>query len=204
MHVKDAQRIAGLLTFIAVSYVPARYFARTVYTALRGLSDTEWFKWSDDAREELMRWRSFVHGWNGSISYDPERVLAVFTDGALEKHNGRAGWGGHYLHHEAHGVLDLADYSAAEAKSSSFIEILAVTFTLQHFASFLRGEVVLVHTDSFTAWSYITKAGGKFEHLHCAVRRLWKWCLENRVELRAKWIPRSANKHADALSKLFY
>jgi hypothetical protein len=79
---------------------------------------------------------------------------------------------------------------------------MAVELTLKHFAQFLEGEVVLIRSDNTSTCAYINKQGGTKSWEMCAQAcRLWSWCLERDMLLRAVFIPGVSNVSADSLSR---
>ena len=81
-------------------------------------------------------------------------------------------------------------------------EMRAVELSLHHFQDQLRGQSVLVRSDNTTTCAYINKQGGtKSWDLCLLAQRLWLWCLQQDIHIRATYIPGKSNTPADALSR---
>ena len=82
------------------------------------------------------------------------------------------------------------------------LELTAVEFSLRHFLPSLRGKVVLVRSDNTTTCAYINRQGGtRSSHLCAIACRLWNWCLDQDILIRAAYIPGVVNIPADSLSR---
>ena len=81
------------------------------------------------------------------------------------------------------------------------LELRAVVLSLRHFLPLVQGQVVLVRSDNTTTCAYINKQGGtKSSDLCAQACRLWQWCLDHNIVIRAAYIPGVVNVPADALS----
>jgi hypothetical protein len=82
------------------------------------------------------------------------------------------------------------------------LELLAVELSLHHFVDRLQGKVVLVRSDNTTTCAYINRQGGTRSWELCAQAcRLWLWCIQHQIAIRAVYIPGPDNVPADALSR---
>lgn len=118
---------------------------------------------------------------------DP-RVAVVFTDAS-----GGGGLGFHF------GSVD-GVASSADRTSSTEVELAAIVFAIRANADALRGRTVLVATDSRCAFAAVAK-GSAGPGGTSAIRKLQELCDELQLLLVPAWVRRSANTHADALSK---
>jgi hypothetical protein len=84
----------------------------------------------------------------------------------------------------------------------NFKEMMAVFLTIQHFEDRIAGQVVQVRSDNTTTCVYINKGGGTRSHNLCHLAiRMWDWCIQRQIELRAVHVPGVQNLLADHLSR---
>ena len=162
-------------------------------------------QWSqaDDSEDTLIRlsqesiadvrwWIDRSNLTRGSPLRPPSPSKHLFTDASLE------GWGAHLDFKELSGVWD-PPFNSWHINS---LELEAVRLALCHWASLLRGQVVLVATDNSTVVSYVNKQGGTRSLTLCRqVRSLLLWCWDNDIQVRARHIPGKLNVLADSLSR---
>jgi hypothetical protein len=81
-------------------------------------------------------------------------------------------------------------------------ELMAVELTLKEFSLRLAHKLVLVRSDNTTTCAYVNKQGGTHSPDLCMQAwRMFLWCLEHDITLRAVYIPGVENVHADSLSR---
>ena len=84
------------------------------------------------------------------------------------------------------------------------LEILAVKYGLQLFASIIKNRHVLVRCDDTTEVSYISNMGGTHSRLCNAIARdMWVWCIAQHVWITITHIPGNLNQGADFNSRNF-
>lgn len=70
------------------------------------------------------------------------------------------------------------------------------------FASNLSNEEILLRLDNTTAICYINKAGGiQFPHLSKLARKIWQWCENRKIWIRASYFASKENVRADTASR---
>lgn len=84
----------------------------------------------------------------------------------------------------------------------NYLELLAVWLALKHFLSFIKGQHVLVKTDTATVIAYISWQGGTCSlQLHQLARRLIVWSKTRLLSLSVTHVPGILNRGADLLSR---
>ena len=86
----------------------------------------------------------------------------------------------------------------------NILELRAIQFALFAFRTFLAHCYVRLHCDNTTAISYINKFGGcRNTSMNYLSRKIWLWCIDNKVSITAIHIPGIHNILADRLSRKF-
>ncbi|XP_011860538.1 PREDICTED: uncharacterized protein LOC105557794 [Vollenhovia emeryi] len=119
-------------------------------------------------------------------------VTEIFSDSSL------TGWGSY-----CNGLKTFGFWNKQEKKYHiNYLELLAAFFAVKCFASELSQCEVLLRIDNTTAISYINRAGGvQFPHLSELLKKIWAWCEEREIWLKASYIPSSKNIEADKASR---
>ena len=86
--------------------------------------------------------------------------------------------------------------------SSTWREVKAIELYLRQFVHNLQSKTVKFFTDSKCAESVIAVGSSK-PHLHELALSIFSVCAQNSIDLEVQWVPRSLNKTADTLSKVF-
>ena len=86
-------------------------------------------------------------------------------------------------------------------QSSRWRELSVIEFSLQSFASVLKGSHVKWFTDSQAA-AKIVEVGSMKLGLHKMARRIFDICIRSGIHLEVQWIPRTSNQQADYVSRL--
>ena len=86
-------------------------------------------------------------------------------------------------------------------QSSTWRELSVIEFSLQSFASVLKGSHVKWFTDSQAA-AKIVEVGSMKLGLHKMARRIFDICIRSGIHLEVQWIPRTSNQQADYVSRL--
>ena len=87
------------------------------------------------------------------------------------------------------------------SKSSNWIELAAIDFSLESFAPVLEGSLVKWFTDSQSA-AKIVEVGSMKLDLHRLAVKIFQFCAEYNIRLEVQWIPRTENEKADYISRL--
>ncbi|KYQ54576.1 hypothetical protein ALC60_14850 [Trachymyrmex zeteki] len=141
--------------------------------------------------EDLIWWKL-----NAVIGSNPIRtqvyIIEIFSDSSL------SGWRCYCKGSEAFGF-----WNRQERKNHiNYLELLAAFFAIKCFASKLSQCEILLRLDNNTAIAYVNKAGGvRFPHLSKLSRKIWEWCEERKIWLRASYIPLAENIEADRASR---
>ena len=91
--------------------------------------------------------------------------------------------------------------SVERAKSSSFLELLAVYLALKSFQNFIIGKKVKIFSDNQNVVR-IVRAGSSIIHLQQIAVDIFSFCRTNSMSFQAQWIPRGDNELADYLSRV--
>lgn len=120
-------------------------------------------------------------------------VREIFSDASL------SGWGAASGENRTRGWWAEADKLA----HINFLELKAVYFALQCFASDLRDCEVLVRVDNTTAIACINRFGSvRHPHLLSLSRQIWRWCESRNIFIFASYIASIANRIADSESRV--
>ncbi|XP_070518817.1 uncharacterized protein [Cardiocondyla obscurior] len=133
---------------------------------------------------------------NAIIGSNPFKTLnfkiEIFSDSSL------SGWGCYCNNKKAFGFWNEQE----KRNHINYLELLVAFFALKCFASNLLECEILIRIDNMTAISYINRAGGvQFPHLSELSRKIWEWCEEKKLWLKASYIPSTKNNEADEASR---
>jgi hypothetical protein len=119
-------------------------------------------------------------------------VMEIFSDSSL------SGWGCY-----SNGMRAFGFWNEQERKNHiNYLELLAAFFAIKCFASELSQCEVLLRLDNTTAIAYVNRAGGvQFPHLSELSRKIWEWCEERKIWLKASYIPSAENIETDRASR---
>ena len=200
--IRDLARLNGKLvsSFPGVAYGPLFYrdleMAKTEALKLnRGNYDSTMVL-SDDMKSELQWWVDNLETATCPISNGNPDIV-IDTDASL------IGWGAVCNAVTAQGSFTPSDVYYAEG-NINVLELLAVKYGLQSFASIIKNRHILVHCDNSKAVSYISNMGGTHSRLCNAVaKEIWLWTMTQGVWLTITHIPGKLNKEADFGSRNF-
>lgn len=200
--IRDLARLNGKLvsSFPGVAYGPLFYrdleMAKTEALKLnRGNYDSTMVL-SDDMKSELQWWVDNLETATCPISNGNPDIV-IDTDASL------IGWGAVCNAVTAQGSFTPSDVYYAEG-NINVLELLAVKYGLQSFASIIKNRHILVRCDNSTAVSYISNMGGTHSGLCNAVaKEIWLWTMTQGVWLTITHIPGKLNKEADFGSRNF-
>lgn len=143
----------------------------------------------------LQWWVDPQNVFQGCPLVRPEPEQVVTTDASTLR-----GWGGHMGNMEVQGCWE----PHFRAYHINVLELEAVSRSLRHFQKFLEGKVVLVRSDSSTVVSYLNKEGGTRSRTLCErTIQLLLWAKDNKISIRAEFVPGKSNSRADKLSREF-
>ena len=122
----------------------------------------------------------------------PVPKLHHFTDSSLE------GWGAHMNKHMAS-----VNWSPAwKTTHINLLEMQAVWLALQAFAAYIKGDSILLSTDSTTVAAYVNRQGGTHSQSLCNTAvGIMIWCAKNKVHIKVIYLPGRLNALADCLSR---
>ena len=124
--------------------------------------------------------------------HHPSPQLHLFTDSSLE------GWGAHMDSHMASGLWS----PSFKQQHINVLEMEAVLLALKAFAVHVRGHSVLLATDNTTVAAYVNKQGGTHSQTLCNLAvEIALWCTQNKVHIKARYLPGRLNALADCLSR---
>jgi hypothetical protein len=185
--------LTGKLVSFTIAMPAVRVWTRSLFAAVaRARPGDEFVALDEDAREELLFWKARMPSLNGSPIAAPQFQMVAHADA------GSSGWGFWVSDHSACGWLPRDILGT----SSTLRELVAVAMGLKALQSVLAGQKLLLQLDSFAAVRNLVKGGGPVPALSDWVKRIWKFCDEQKIRLTAVWIPREQNVRADALSKV--
>lgn len=206
ISVRKLQQCLGLMAFLDRTLRPCRLHTRELFNATSRTAyrhpQRGWPRGrapiTDQAVADLEWWASLPSSeWvvRGRLIFPPSLACAVriFTDAS-----GEVGWGasardGRVLARGTWGPLDAQMHITVK-------EMEAVLRALRSQESELRGRRVLVLCDNAAVVRIIAKGSSKSPELMQRMRELFRWAVDQGVQLYAKWVPTDANP-ADAPSR---
>lgn len=186
--------LASACPAVVYGFIHCKQLERQKYLVLKfNGGDYEGKIWITESMLEDFNW------WkkNAIIGSNPIRTqnysIEIFSDSSL------SGWGCFCNDARAFGF-----WNRQERKNHiNYLELLAAFFALKCFASELSQCEVLLRLDNNTAIAYVNKAGGvQFPHLSELSRKIWNWCEERKIWIRASYIPSAENVEADKASRI--
>ena len=148
---------------------------------------------SPQALEELIWWRDNLDAWNGKSLISGSPDLIIETDAS------RRGWGAFCM-----GVATGGPWSQGESQLHiNCLELLAGAFAIQTFARSKAQMKVRLLMDNVSAAHYINRMGGtKSPVLARLATDLWEWCLQQKIQVEAQYLPGVLNIRADRESRV--
>ena len=170
----------------------------TRHCVLSTLCKDNWdsvFRLDDYCKEELYFWKENMVNINSRycfVSKDPSYF--VYSDAS-------ATGGGAIIDFNNDFVCHKMWSENERVQSSTWRELSVIEFSLQSFASVLKGSHVKWFTDSQAA-AKIVEVGSMKLGLHKMARRIFDICIRSGIHLEVQWIPRTSNQQADYISRL--
>lgn len=196
--IREFSRIIGILISIcpAVQYgwFHMKILEREKYVALKksdGYYDSNMYI-SKAMRDEFFWWKQNITQSFSSIECQ-KYVYEIYTDAS------RTGWGAAYNDKVTRGF-----WNKKEARYHiNYLELLAILYAIQCFASEARNCNILLRVDNKTAIAYINKMGGiRHQSLNRVAREIWTWCEDRKLMLYATYIASNENIVADKQSRI--
>ena len=178
--------------FAAVHY---RALQRCVTSYLsKGFSYDTIISVSHSARKDLEWWSSTTFPLPARSLYSFSPNITLYSDSSS------TGWGGWTTDNES----TFGFWSQKESKLHvNILELKAVLFLFQCFFRQSSNCSILIRTDSSTVVAYINKQGGSCSARLCSIAlKLWEFCIQRNIMIKAVHVPGIYNSEADALSRM--
>jgi ribonuclease HI len=209
VHVRTLASVKGKLSSMAIAFGPMiRFFTRALDHAIA--TSVSWDSLvvvTADVLSEVRFWIASFDKFNGyaPIWRSPVVHQVVHTDAAGRKNMLMAGgWGAHISDdsaiHLAHGTWSQEEVDN-DLSSSTYLELLAVHRALEAFSPLQPGSNIQVSTDNQNVFRAIEFGSCKAPMCVRAMQDIFLYCVHQRLNLSASWVPRELNTVADALSK---
>ena len=145
--------------------------------------------------EELQFWLDNINAFKERVLFE-RRVPHIMcysdsSDSAL----------GAYIKGQENCVAHIPLSVEESNKSSSFRELKALEFGLVSFRHQLANRVIKWFTDAQNVVS-IFNHGSKLPELQQIALRIFRFCLQNKINIEVEWIPRAQNERADLISRI--
>ena len=200
VHVKRVANIAGQIISLSSCLGPvARIMTRFLFSVIN--SAVSWncvVLLTQDAISEIDFWKSNVHTLNGKIYWGTKSLPAKisFSDAS------ESACGAFLQLQSKVELVTHQNWSITEsARSSTWRELKAVCLALEAFSSYLSGSKVVWYSDNQNVASILLNGSRKAD-LQLLALQAFHICLQFRVSLDPKWIPRDLNSRADLISKI--
>ena len=191
------QSLLGKLNAARAALEPAGTWTRALHevAAHPSAQDVCTIQIGSRAHEELTFWCNQIQERNGYRIRDTGTQIDLHTDAS------EMGYGGHALGIKVFGQLTAADTS----KSSTWRELFGLNAAARQLTRILHHKHVRVMLDSQCAIAILSKGGSNTHQpgLSDLAKDWWKWCDEQQITPTYTWCPRTENKAADELSKVF-
>lgn len=187
LTLRELARLLGLLSSSIHAIFPGplnyRALQRIKGKALRsGLWYGDLVTLDQEARSKLSWWREILDAWNGKAIFGSTPEFVLESDASLH------GWGARLLNQNTGGVWSLAETS----HHINVLELTAGLYTLMSFRHLLQGRSVILKMDNISTVSYINCLGGtRSADLSNLAKRLWMFCFEHKIALKAEYLPES-------------
>jgi hypothetical protein len=173
-----------------------------------------WVLVTPEARAEMAWWADHFDQYNGSAPLwrGSKPGFVIHSDAAGTSDSGRGtlgGWGAWMVDRDGSVLRAAGKWTPPESLAphahSTWLEVNAAG--LRALPAFNRdgrmdGRTVLLVVDNSAARYLIEKMGSTKPELQELLEKIFWYCFERGITLRAEWVPREENELADALSKI--
>ena len=148
---------------------------------------------SDESRQCIQWWIN-----NVQTSFRP--ICLPKPNRCIESDSSGLGWGCHDVTNDVkmHGQWSYLE----KMNHINYLELKAAFQALKTLCSHVTNEHIHLFLDNTTAIKYISKQGGRKEHLNDLAREIWLWCIGCNIWLSCFHIPGRLNFTADKLSRI--
>ena len=149
---------------------------------------------SRSARKDLEWWIATTYPLPARSLYSFSPDITLFSDSSS------TGWGGWTTNNKS----TFGFWSQIESSLHvNFLELKAVLMLFQCFFRQSSNCSILIRTDSSTVVAYINKQGGSCSARLCSLAlKLWEFCIQRNIMIKAVHVPGIDNSEADALSRM--
>lgn len=186
-------RITGQCISMTKAILPGKLLLRNAYRVLK--TRTTWDSevlLTKEAKQDLLRWRSAVAGWNGAPLGHKLVEAQVETDASSWA------WGAIYQNLEASGQWT----KQVASQHSNYRELLAIFMGLLSFKDLLRGLHVQILSDNVTSVAYLNQLGGPSQEMTMLTTTIWEVARQNGITLTARHLSGVLNGRADRMSRV--
>ena len=191
LAVQHAQLHTRYLEIYKIRYLhKLQSYDRVIYLTQKVRSEIKW--WRDNVSTHNGRSISDIIGFNNW-------QFEIYTDASI------LGWGA-TLFQAGKSISQTGGRWLGKEKMRhiNFLELRAIQFALFAFQKFISSSSVRIQCDNTTAISYINKFGGcRNGSMNYLSRKIWLWCIDNKISLTAIHMPGIHNTIADKLSRKF-
>jgi hypothetical protein len=188
-------RLAGLAVCVSLAFSGAKFFARELYSALKGKGSwADKVKLSNQAVRDVKMLASFPRRWNGCFIWPPSVSRVVITDASDE------GWGA--VVEAGSTSLQLQGRWAPGMRRKHIMvrELAAVRFALRSALPDLQQQVVECVIDNSAAFYGLRYWASASVDLMRLLRKIFWLCDRQRITLLPRLVKSEANP-ADSLSR---
>lgn len=193
LTLRELARLLGLLSSSIQAIFPGplhyRALQRLKGRALRsGLWYGDKIHLDKEAQVELTWWLENLDAWNGKAIFGTSPYCILESDASLH------GWGAFFQNQNTGGLWSYSE----SLRHINYLELTAGLYALMSFRHSLQGRSVVLKMDSVSAVAYINRLGGtRSPDLSNLAKKLWMFCLEHQIYLKAEYLPGLKNVCAD-------
>jgi hypothetical protein len=198
VSVKQLAKLLGHLTYTIQAVFPGPlHFRHLQADKNRVLQSTQTYDCSINlslqAIEELVWWRDNLEAWN------EKALTSGAPDLVIETEASRKGWGAYCM-----GVSTGGQWSQGESLLHiNCLELLAGAFAVKTFVKGRAQMKVRLLMDNISAAHYINKMGGSTSPVLARYAiDLWEWCLHQKIQVEAQYLPGVLNVRTDRESRI--
>lgn len=140
-----------------------------------------------------------IQWWIDNITTSFRFICLPQPHRRIESDSSGFGWGCHDVTYDVkmHGEWSYTD----RLHHINYLELKAAFQALKVLCPRVSNEHIYLFLDNKTAIKYISKQGGRKQHLNDLTREIWFWCKERGIWLSCFFIPGRLNTTADKLSR---